>query len=88
MRRRRGTDTDGSHVHCCPVDGLGTRLYPCGIATATQAYTFFAALDLAAKKPGDVVEAEIEKVGILRNPIVSWQHAHGVPAPAKVEWGA
>jgi 2-keto-4-pentenoate hydratase/2-oxohepta-3-ene-1,7-dioic acid hydratase in catechol pathway len=39
-------------------------------------------------KPGDVVEAEIEHVGILRNPIVSWQHAHGVPAPAKVEWGA
>src|ERR1700733_2570536 len=25
----------GSHVHCCPVSGLGTRLYPCGIATAT-----------------------------------------------------
>jgi hypothetical protein len=22
----------GSHVHCHPVDGLGTRLYPCGIA--------------------------------------------------------
>jgi len=30
-----GTYADGSHVHCCPVDGLGTRLYPCGIATAT-----------------------------------------------------
>ena len=30
-----GTDTGGSHVHCCPVDGLGTRLYPCGFATAT-----------------------------------------------------
>ena len=26
---------DGSHVHCYPVDGLGTRLYPCGIAIAT-----------------------------------------------------
>src|SRR5690348_16164359 len=25
----------GSHIHCCPVGGLGTRLYPCGIATAT-----------------------------------------------------
>src|SRR5713226_7554821 len=32
---RTGTDTDGSHVHCCPVDGLGTRLYPCGFAAAT-----------------------------------------------------
>ncbi len=30
-----GADAGGSHVHCCPVDGLGTRLCPCGIATAT-----------------------------------------------------
>jgi 2-keto-4-pentenoate hydratase/2-oxohepta-3-ene-1,7-dioic acid hydratase in catechol pathway len=28
-------------------------------------------------KPGDVMEAEIEKIGILRNPVVSWQDAHG-----------
>ena len=33
--RTQGTCADGSHVHCCPVDGLGTRLCPCGIATAT-----------------------------------------------------
>jgi len=26
--KRRGTHADGSHVHCCPVNGLGTRLYP------------------------------------------------------------
>jgi 2-keto-4-pentenoate hydratase/2-oxohepta-3-ene-1,7-dioic acid hydratase in catechol pathway len=32
-------------------------------------------------KPGDVVEAEIEGIGVLRNPIVSWQHAHGTPPP-------
>jgi 2-keto-4-pentenoate hydratase/2-oxohepta-3-ene-1,7-dioic acid hydratase in catechol pathway len=37
-------------------------------------------------KPGDIVEAEIQNVGTLRNPIVSWQKAHGVPAPAKVVW--
>jgi 2-keto-4-pentenoate hydratase/2-oxohepta-3-ene-1,7-dioic acid hydratase in catechol pathway len=37
-------------------------------------------------RPGDVVEAEIERIGVLRNPVVSWQEAHGVPAPAKVEW--
>src|SRR3954454_19970665 len=30
-----GTHAGGSHVHCCPVGGLGIRLYPCGIATAT-----------------------------------------------------
>jgi 2-keto-4-pentenoate hydratase/2-oxohepta-3-ene-1,7-dioic acid hydratase in catechol pathway len=28
-------------------------------------------------KPGDVIEAEIEKIGVLRNPVVSWQDAHG-----------
>jgi 2-keto-4-pentenoate hydratase/2-oxohepta-3-ene-1,7-dioic acid hydratase in catechol pathway len=28
-------------------------------------------------KPGDVIEAEIERIGILRNPVVSWQDAHG-----------
>jgi len=33
-------------------------------------------------KPGDVVEAGIEKLGVLRNPIVSWKEAHGVDAPA------
>ena len=32
-------------------------------------------------KPGDVIEAEIEKIGVLRNPVVSWQDAHGEPAP-------
>jgi 2-keto-4-pentenoate hydratase/2-oxohepta-3-ene-1,7-dioic acid hydratase in catechol pathway len=28
-------------------------------------------------KPGDVIEAEIERIGILRNPVVSWREAHG-----------
>jgi len=28
-------------------------------------------------KPGDVIEAEIEKIGVLRNPVISWQDAHG-----------
>jgi 2-keto-4-pentenoate hydratase/2-oxohepta-3-ene-1,7-dioic acid hydratase in catechol pathway len=37
-------------------------------------------------KPGDVMEAEIEDIGVLRNPVISWQEAHGEPAPAKVEW--
>jgi 2-keto-4-pentenoate hydratase/2-oxohepta-3-ene-1,7-dioic acid hydratase in catechol pathway len=27
-------------------------------------------------RPGDVVEAEIERVGVLRNPIVAWDEAH------------
>jgi len=37
-------------------------------------------------RPGDVVEAEIEGVGLLRNPVVSWEDAHGEPAPQKVDW--
>ncbi|HWJ45638.1 MAG TPA: fumarylacetoacetate hydrolase family protein [Gaiellaceae bacterium] len=37
-------------------------------------------------KPGDVIEAEIEKIGVLRNPVVSWQAAHGEPAPPRVQW--
>jgi 2-keto-4-pentenoate hydratase/2-oxohepta-3-ene-1,7-dioic acid hydratase in catechol pathway len=37
-------------------------------------------------KPGDVIEAEVEKIGVLRNPVVSWQDAHGEPAPPRVAW--
>ena len=34
-------------------------------------------------KPGDVMEAEIEGIGVLRNPVISWQEAHGEPAPPR-----
>jgi 2-keto-4-pentenoate hydratase/2-oxohepta-3-ene-1,7-dioic acid hydratase in catechol pathway len=37
-------------------------------------------------KPGDVMEAEIEKIGVLRNPVVSWQEAHGEPASERTRW--
>jgi len=37
-------------------------------------------------KPGDVVEAEIERIGVLRNPVVTWEEAHGEPAPPHVTW--
>jgi 2-keto-4-pentenoate hydratase/2-oxohepta-3-ene-1,7-dioic acid hydratase in catechol pathway len=30
-------------------------------------------------KPGDVMECEIEKIGILRNPVISWEEAYGKP---------
>jgi hypothetical protein len=33
-----------------------------------------------------VVEAEIEKLGILRNPVISWREAHGTDAPAADSW--
>jgi 2-keto-4-pentenoate hydratase/2-oxohepta-3-ene-1,7-dioic acid hydratase in catechol pathway len=37
-------------------------------------------------RPGDVMEAEIERIGVLRNPVVSWEEAHGEPAPPRVRW--
>jgi 2-keto-4-pentenoate hydratase/2-oxohepta-3-ene-1,7-dioic acid hydratase in catechol pathway len=39
-------------------------------------------------KPGDVVEAEIEGIGVLRNPVISWQEGHGEPAWPRIRpWG-
>ena len=37
-------------------------------------------------KPGDVMEAEIERIGILRNPVIGWEEAHGEPPPERVRW--
>jgi 2-keto-4-pentenoate hydratase/2-oxohepta-3-ene-1,7-dioic acid hydratase in catechol pathway len=34
-------------------------------------------------KPGDVMECEIERIGVLRNPVVSWQQAYGTEPPPK-----
>ncbi len=33
------------------------------------------------RKPGDVMECEIENIGVLRNPVISWEQAHGGPPP-------
>jgi len=37
-------------------------------------------------KPGDVIEAEIERIGVLRNPVVSWRDGHGTDPPPRVRW--
>jgi 2-keto-4-pentenoate hydratase/2-oxohepta-3-ene-1,7-dioic acid hydratase in catechol pathway len=37
-------------------------------------------------RPGDVVECEIERIGVLRNPVISWEEAYGVPAPPLKRW--
>jgi 2-keto-4-pentenoate hydratase/2-oxohepta-3-ene-1,7-dioic acid hydratase in catechol pathway len=37
-------------------------------------------------RPGDVIEAEIERIGVLRNPVVGWEEAHGEPPPERVRW--
>jgi 2-keto-4-pentenoate hydratase/2-oxohepta-3-ene-1,7-dioic acid hydratase in catechol pathway len=36
-------------------------------------------------KPGDVVEAEIERVGTLRNPVISWNERYGAPAASAAQ---
>jgi 2-keto-4-pentenoate hydratase/2-oxohepta-3-ene-1,7-dioic acid hydratase in catechol pathway len=33
-------------------------------------------------KPGDLIEAKIEKIGTLRNRVIGWKEAYGVDAPA------
>ena len=39
-------------------------------------------------KPGDVIEAEIERIGVLRNPVISWQEGHGTPPLPRIRpWG-
>lgn len=35
-------------------------------------------------KPGDVMECEIEQIGVLRNPVISWEEAYGEKPPAGV----
>src|SRR5207302_4990591 len=37
-------------------------------------------------KPGDAIEAEIERIRVLPHPAISWQDAHGEPAPPRVRW--
>src|SRR5437773_8053581 len=37
-------------------------------------------------RPGDVMEAELERNGVLRNPVGSLEQAHGAPAPPWVRW--
>jgi 2-keto-4-pentenoate hydratase/2-oxohepta-3-ene-1,7-dioic acid hydratase in catechol pathway len=37
-------------------------------------------------RPGDVIECEIERIGVLRNPVISWQDAYGAPAPPLRRW--
>ncbi len=37
-------------------------------------------------RPGDVVECEIEHLGTLSNPVISWEDAYGVPASPLRRW--
>jgi 2-keto-4-pentenoate hydratase/2-oxohepta-3-ene-1,7-dioic acid hydratase in catechol pathway len=37
-------------------------------------------------RPGDQIECEIERIGVLANPVISWQEGHGVAAPPLQRW--
>jgi 2-keto-4-pentenoate hydratase/2-oxohepta-3-ene-1,7-dioic acid hydratase in catechol pathway len=37
-------------------------------------------------RPGDVVECEIEHLGTLSNPVISWEQAYGEPAAPLLRW--
>lgn len=37
-------------------------------------------------KPGDVIECEIENIGVLRNPVIGWEEGRGEPVPPRVRW--
>ena len=77
LRRGRGGNArGGSHVHCCPVDGLDTRLYPCGIANG-YAVDIHRGLPTRAEKtrPG-VPRPLASRTGTRREPA----HIHRVGA--------
>ena len=40
----------------------------------------------ASLEPGDVMECEIERIGVLQNSVVSWETAYGAPGPPRVRW--
>jgi 2-keto-4-pentenoate hydratase/2-oxohepta-3-ene-1,7-dioic acid hydratase in catechol pathway len=63
--------------HAGDIISLGTVSGVAGFSEDPQAWYL---------KPGDVMECEIEHIGVLRNPVISWQEAHGRPAPPKVRW--
>ncbi|MFC0529961.1 fumarylacetoacetate hydrolase family protein [Phytohabitans kaempferiae] len=58
------------------------------VSTGTVSGVAGFSLDAASLylRPGDLVEAEIEGIGVLRTPIISWKEGHGVEAPARVRW--
>jgi 2-keto-4-pentenoate hydratase/2-oxohepta-3-ene-1,7-dioic acid hydratase in catechol pathway len=66
--------------HYSPMGFSAGDIISCGTVSGVAGFS-----DDAASlylKPGDVIEAEIEKVGTLRNPVVAWEDAHpGIPAP-------
>ena len=67
----------------------GRTLYPGDvILTGTPGGVGFTRTPPEFLRDGDLVEAEIERIGVLRTPVISWQEGHGTPALPRVRpWG-
>ena len=89
--RTRGTCPSRSREILSNFSGLG---YSAGDVLSTGTVSGVAGFKspeeraLLYLKPGDVIEAEIERIGVLRNPVISWQEGHGTPPLPRVRpWG-
>ncbi|MCI0404145.1 MAG: fumarylacetoacetate hydrolase family protein [Acidobacteria bacterium] len=62
-------------AHCSPMG------YSAGDVVSTGTVSGVAAFSGDPKawylKPGDMMECEIERIGVLRNPVISWKEAYG-----------
>src|SRR5260370_1277868 len=63
--------------------------YSAGDVVSTRTVSGVAAVSVDPKawylKPGDVMECEIEQIGVLRNPVISWEEAYGEKPPGAAE---
>ena len=41
---------------------------------------------VAGRDTSGMTPAEIEKLGVLRNPVISWREAHGAEPPSADSW--
>ena len=77
-------DDPGDHQ---PLLGDGLQRRATSISTGTVAGVAGFSEDPASLylRPGDVVEAEIEGIGVLRNPVISWAEGHPERGPVTTE---
>jgi 2-keto-4-pentenoate hydratase/2-oxohepta-3-ene-1,7-dioic acid hydratase in catechol pathway len=60
--------------HYSPMGYSAGDIISCGTVSGVAGFS-----DDAASlylRPGDVIEAEIERIGVLRNPVIAWEDAH------------
>jgi 2-keto-4-pentenoate hydratase/2-oxohepta-3-ene-1,7-dioic acid hydratase in catechol pathway len=64
--------------HYSPMGYSAGDIISCGTVSGVAGFS-----DDAASlylRPGDVIEAEIERIGVLRNPVIAWEDAHPTAA--------